>query len=131
MAENINKRRIPINALIAPETKQTLKELADKFKTSQGHVIDDAVLLMKSTLDKPVEVSPVEVGAKRSKREKAVEVLAASDLTAQAVGRTDIEYGSHEEAPRGQHVANIANQQNSTGAWREGRKPILKPKDRR
>jgi hypothetical protein len=43
----------------------------------------------------------------QSKRAKAVADLAASDLTAQAVGRDDIEYGNHEETPRGQHVANI------------------------
>lgn len=44
---------------------------------------------------------------KQSKRERVVAELASSDLTAQAVERTDIEYGSHEETPRGQHVASI------------------------
>lgn len=44
---------------------------------------------------------------KQSRRAKAIQELAASDLTAHAVGREDIEYGSHEETPRGQHVASM------------------------
>ena len=54
----------------------------------------------------------------KNKRAKAVADLAASDLTAQAVGRDDIEYGNHEETPRGQHVANI------------GKRPIREKGDR-
>lgn len=56
----------------------------------------------------------------KSKAEKQVEALAASDLTAQVVERTDIEYGHHETLPRGEHVAS----QRSFA-------PLPKPKDRK
>lgn len=59
---------------------------------------------------------------KQSKRAKAIQELAASDLTAQAVGREDIEYGSHEETPRGQHVATIG---------RKMKAPLLKPSEKK
>lgn len=42
----------------------------------------------------------------RSKKQKIEDQLRASDLTAQIVGRTDVEYGHHESLPRGEHVAN-------------------------
>lgn len=77
---------------------------------------------------------------RQSKKDRIVAELAASDLTAQSVGRDDIEYGSHEVAPRGQHVANL----DATGprvsdgrgkatvqTWRQGRAPLPKPKDRK
>lgn len=44
---------------------------------------------------------------KKSRAQKTVEELRASDLTAQAVGRTDVEYGLHDSLPRGEHVANL------------------------
>lgn len=44
---------------------------------------------------------------KVSKKQKLVDELRASDLTAQAVGgRDDVEYGLHDSLPRGEHVAN-------------------------
>lgn len=60
---------------------------------------------------------------KLSKKQKALADLAASDVTAQAVGREDIEYGSHETTPRGQHVVN--------SDWRAGRKPLTKPSEQK
>jgi hypothetical protein len=42
----------------------------------------------------------------RSKKQKIEDALRQSDLTAQYVGRHDIEYGHHETLPRGEHVAN-------------------------
>jgi hypothetical protein len=47
---------------------------------------------------------------KLSKTEQARRDLAASDLTAQGAEREDIEYGSHETLPQGQHVARLGNQ---------------------
>lgn len=47
---------------------------------------------------------------KKSKKIQVEEALRLSDLTAQEVGRTDIEYGHHETLPRGEHVARITKQ---------------------
>lgn len=43
----------------------------------------------------------------RAKKRRIEEELRASDLTAQAAGRTDVEYGHHESLPRGEHVARM------------------------
>ncbi len=63
-----------------------------------------------------VEVEPglvVSQGVrKRAKKDRVADALAASDLTAQAVGgRPDVQYGHHEELPSGQHVANVSPRQ--------------------
>ncbi len=57
---------------------------------------------------------------KPSKRAQRAVELAQSDVTAQVVGRDDIEYGEHTELPRGEHVANLSRD----------RGPLLKPKDK-
>lgn len=61
---------------------------------------------------------------KTSKKQEVINELAANDLTAQAVGREDIEYGLHTDLPRGEHVANLAVE-------RAGKKPLLRPKERK
>lgn len=53
------------------------------------------------------EAEGVKVMKKLSRKEQRAEELRKSDLTAQAVGRSDIEYGEDTELPKGQHVANI------------------------
>lgn len=42
---------------------------------------------------------------KLSKIERRAKELADSDIVAQIVGRTDIEYGEHTELPKGENVA--------------------------
>lgn len=44
---------------------------------------------------------------RKSKKLQVEEALRRSDLTAQEVGRTDIEYGHHETLPRSEHVARL------------------------
>lgn len=75
--------------------------------------------------------------------------LAASDVTAQAVGgRPDVEYGSSETVPRGQHVTSLDATSPAAGSkigkastekiipqnsedWRKNRAPLLKPGDKK
>lgn len=47
---------------------------------------------------------------KESKKAKVIRELAESDLTAQAVGRDDIQYGTAEEIPEASHVVNAGPQ---------------------
>lgn len=44
---------------------------------------------------------------KKSKKVQIEEQLKRSDLTAQEVGRDDIEYGHFDSLPRGEHVARM------------------------
>lgn len=44
---------------------------------------------------------------RKSKKIQIEEALRRSDLTAREVGRDDIEYGHHDQLPRGQHVARM------------------------
>lgn len=43
----------------------------------------------------------------RNRKQQIEESLRQSDLTAQAAGRDDVEYGHHESLPRGEHVARL------------------------
>lgn len=49
-------------------------------------------------------------GKKKSKKIQVEEALRRSDLTAQSVGREDIEYGHFDSLPRGEHVARLGKQ---------------------
>jgi hypothetical protein len=77
-----------------------------------------------------------EVPAKKvSKRQKAIETLKASDPMADQ--RPDVEYGS-EELPSGGSVLDATGVsikaqvgKASLPTWRAGRKPLLKPKERK
>ena len=44
---------------------------------------------------------------RKAKKVLQEEALKRSDLTAREVGRDDIEYGHHDQLPRGEHVAHI------------------------
>jgi hypothetical protein len=46
---------------------------------------------------------------RKSKKIQIEEALKRSDLTAREVGRDDIEYGHHDQLPRGEHVARLRN----------------------
>lgn len=110
----------------------------DTLKMEHGSYRDVIAFLLA-----PVGVAPVGQntptaptgGKKLSKAARAKQELAASDLTAQAVGRDDIEYGTDTELPQGEHVTRITKPAvPATGrlaAWRSGRRPLLKPKDRK
>lgn len=72
---------------------------------------------------------------KASKRDAAIQARAESDLTAQAVGRNDLDYSDTESTPT-THVTKVRQLKAETfGArkgmadWRANRKPILKRKD--
>lgn len=129
-----------------------LDELKDSYKSYNGAM--GAVRLLLDTEDAGARhefiptggegvppsqknPSPTATGRKVSKSEKVKQELAASDLTAQSVGRDDIEYGHNTELPRGEHVGNltgITSGAAATGklaAWRKGRSPLLKPKEKR
>ena len=77
-----------------------------------------AIRAMPESLNQYLRRELLSRGHRPSKRAQVAAELAASDLTAQVVGREDIDYGSHESLPRGEHVANM-------------RKPLLKPKEKR
>lgn len=96
--------------------------------------------------DPPPAAGP-EVGSERgkatvptrrvSKKQEIVEELKASDLTAQMVGREDIEYGTHEQLPKGEHVANMGAGPTvgvpgkaALEDWRSKRQPLPKPGDK-
>jgi len=46
-------------------------------------------------------------GKRKSKKVQIEEALRRSDLTAQLADRQDIEYGHHDQLPRGEHVARM------------------------
>ena len=46
---------------------------------------------------------------RKSKKIQVEEALRRSDLTAQIADRRDIEYGHHDQLPRGEHVARLRN----------------------
>jgi hypothetical protein len=47
---------------------------------------------------------------RKTKKVLQEEALKRSDLTAREVGRDDIEYGPHDQLPRGEHVARLSKQ---------------------
>lgn len=83
-------------------TESALKTVELKRKFSQADVI---TLLVAGVAFKDEKQSEPR---KLSKKDRAVAELAASDITAQAIGgRPDVEYGSSETVPRGQHVTSL------------------------
>ena len=76
---------------------------------------------------------------KVSKRQQAAAERAASDITAKAVGRPEIDYSDTDSTPT-THVASLdavgpalasARGKVSSENWRSKRKPLLKPKERK
>lgn len=155
---NQDQKRVALNCLVRPETKQEIQERAINGK-SQGQVVDEALsALYRETgtayvaprVD--IDVAAHEAAAraieaanptavrsaqKQTKRAMAIQERASSDVIARAAGRDDIDYSDTESTPT-THVATLdasapARQKGKTDMenWRNNRKPLLKPKDRK
>lgn len=110
--------------LIGPqsEAKRVMQELSDAGFTltrtgsytnqSMFPMCDDTRFLFIAERATEIVSSDTvrEPRKKLSRKQQVVEELRASDLTAQEVGRLDIEYGHHDSLPRGEHVARIKPQ---------------------
>jgi hypothetical protein len=114
--------------LINSEVERLSKETGKKI--SQADVVTLAVSHLV-LCDAPSAEFVRKRGKKPSRREAVAAQLAAQDVTAQAVGRSDIEYGPDTELPGGEHVASMAPQRAaptpSMDNWRAGRKPLARP----
>lgn len=121
--------------------KKRLKRLALERDETQGETLEAALTALEAG-DAMKAIGGAIAGSlrKQTKKEKVAADLAATDLTAQVVGRDDIEYGSHEVAPKGQHVANLDAVGSPLGGgrgkatvetWRKGREPLLKPSEKK
>jgi hypothetical protein len=121
--------RVPFNCNLAPATKELITGIQNKTRESQGEVVDRAVALL--VLGE--EVQP-RTAKKASKRDKAIQERAASDVVAQLAERENIDYSDVESTP----TTNVAmltgtvkpQAKASLDKWRASRKPLLKPKDR-
>ena len=124
--------RVPLNCLVAPETRSAINRL--RGEKSQGEFIDGLVVGsgMNLIIDAP---------RKQTKKERLLAELAALDPVGAA--REDVELGNF-ELPRGgsvsqprtslDAVAPLAGSQTgkaSMETWRAGRKPLMKPKERK
>lgn len=121
--------RVPLNCFISPTTKEAITALQNTSKESQGEIVDRAIALL--TVGEELPVRP----RKLTKGEALVNERASGDLTAQAAERQDIDYRDVESAPT-THITTLKANVISPGTrslqrWREGRKPIVKPKDRK
>lgn len=108
--------RVPLNCLIAPDTKTAITGLQNTTRESQGEIVDRAVALL--VLGEEVEPKV----RKKSRRDREIEARAASDVTAQVVGRPEIDYSDTESAPS-THVANLS------GSWSERLAQNKKPRE--
>lgn len=84
-------------------TESALKTAETGRKFSQA----DVVSLLVNELQNERAVQVAAVLRPLSKKERIAADLAASDLTAQAAGRDNIEYGHHDATPKGQHVVSL------------------------
>lgn len=126
----VEDKRVHLNCMVTPATLEWLRAAS----LSQGEAVDFAVDVAKMA-----EAQGRLMPARRSRREREVAARAASDLTAQAVGRPEIDYSDIESTPM-THVATLdavgprvdfGRGKASVENWRAGRKPILKPGDKR
>lgn len=131
----VEKIRVPLNVLVAPDTKAEIGAIQNVTRESQGEIVDRAVALLAHG-----EVVEPRSGKKESKKARAIRERAQSDFTAQIVGRSgEIDYPDVESAPT-THVASL----DAVGAvvdggqgkvalenWRANRKPLMKPKDQK
>lgn len=95
-----DKIRVPLNVLIAPVTKESITGIQNETSESQGEIVDRAVALLALG----EEIAPRV--RKKSRREQSAEERAKSDITAQAVGRKDVDYSDLGAAPS-THVADL------------------------
>lgn len=124
--------RIPLNCLIAPATKEWLTGIQNKTGESQGEIIDRFAR-------QGVFTAEPQPRRKMSRRETAIQERAASDQTAREVGRDNIDYSDVDSSPT-THVATLDAVgpkvsdrvgKVTTENWRAGRKPLLKPSERK
>lgn len=125
--------RVPFNCNLAPTTKELITGIQNTTKESQGEIVDRAVALLALG----EEVAP---GSRKkpSRKEMAIQEREATDATAKAVEREDIDYSDLDSTPT-THVATLNAFGPPTSGpvgkvsiekWRAHRKPLLKPKDR-
>jgi hypothetical protein len=137
----VDKIRVPLNVLVAPVTKGSIAGIQNETRESQGEIVDRAVALL--ALGEAIEPRV----RKKNRKEREAEARAAADITAQAVGRADVDY--RESAPtthvasldavgpaisggRGKATVETATPlQKKLSDWRANRKPILRPKEQR
>jgi len=103
---------IPPSAFAAGEVKRSRKtdtkndpafrRLADDV--ARGVYAHDPEFFLK---DLNALLTEQAVVKRKSKKIQIEEALRRSDLSAQIVGRTDVEYGPHDCLPRGEHVARM------------------------
>ena len=68
--------------------------MADKIDRSIRETVDSII-------------KPRQKKRRQSKKEREAEALRASDVTAELMGRDDVQYGSHTELPAGPNVATL------------------------
>lgn len=124
--------RLSFKCKLAPSTQELITGIQNETKESQGEIIDRAIAMLALG----EEVNP-KVRKQPTKREAAIADRAASDVVAQAVERTDIDYSDVDSTPT-THVARMARNpkgecqisERKLSDWRASRRPLLKPKDR-
>ena len=129
-----NAKRVPLNCLVRPDTKQEIQERAVNGK-SQGDVIDEAV----SALYRETGTAYDPHGKKKTKREQAIADRRSGDVVAQRAQRDDIDYSDVESTQTTNVVTLDATGPPLSGGkgkatmdnWRSNRKPLLKPKERK
>ena len=122
--------RVPLNCTILPETKELLTGIQNSTRESQGDIVDRAVALLTTGEELPVPVR------KPTRKDIAMAARAAADLTARQAERSDIDYADLDSVPT-THIAadkrplKPVAQQASIIKWRQTRRPLLKPKERK
>jgi hypothetical protein len=131
--------KIPRNYRISEEVDQLLKAEAARLSGEQGRKVSEADVIELAVIKWCA--APADVTVKREnrrEREQEVEARAKSDLTARLVGREEIDYSDVESTPM-THVATLDAVGPVVGGmgkasienWRAGRKPLLKPGDKK
>lgn len=135
--------KLPRNYRISREVDELLKSEAARLseahgqKVSEADVIELAMVKWCNGEDVVIETAPP--AKRQSKRDQAIASRAASDLTAQEVGRDNIDYSDVDSTPT-THVATLDAVSPSplTGRgkltmenWRANRKPLTKPKEQK
>lgn len=115
--------------LINSEVERLSRETGKKV--SQADIVTLAVSHMV-LCDAPSAQVVRQRGKKPSRREVAAAQLARSDVTAQAAGREDIEYGLDTDLPGGEHITSAAPVTTAAPTkpmtdWRANRRPLTRP----
>lgn len=117
---------LPLVVIVPYETYLEL-QLEAKAQTPKGPPSKSVARRLESQGPKKV-----------NKRDAAIQARAEGDLTAQAVGREDLDYSDTESTPT-THVTKVRQQKTfeqaasrtSMADWRSNRKPLLKQKDKK